>query len=143
MPFVFTPHTSSPPVALAPPSFWLPCLSVLCFAHCLGMAFLAPWLPAAIAALSEAPWLEWTLAALVAVSTVWVLHRTRPGSVAVGAAAFALALVAAGTALEAEVVQQAGFLSAAVVQVVLSRRLQRACRTQSCGGEICALPPAR
>lgn len=121
------------------PGFWLPCLSALCSIHCFGTALLAPWLPSVVAAVSDAEWLEWVLAGVVAVCTGWLNLRTRSGSLVRGAAMIAVVVIVAGTALEAELLQQAGFLSAAILQFLLVRQLRRACKVPSCANT-CGLP---
>ena len=127
------------PQPLRRPGFWLPCLSVLCSIHCFGIALLAPWLPSVVAAVSDTEWLEWTLAGVVALCTGWLILRTRSGSAVRSAAVLAVVVVVTGTALEAELLQQAGFLSAAILQVLLVRQLRRACKEPSCA-EACGLP---
>jgi hypothetical protein len=134
------PSASVLPAPRPRPAFWLPCLSLLCFVHCVAMGLLAPWLPAAVAAVSDPEWLEWTLAGVVAISTIWLVLKSRPGPGAIAAVALALALLVAGIIGEAEALQQAGFLASAALQIVLSRRLRRRCQDPSCRAEACGMP---
>lgn len=55
-----------------------PLVSGLCLVHCLGMGLLAPFLPAALAALALSPPLEWALWGTSMAVALLVLHWPRP-----------------------------------------------------------------
>ena len=132
------------PRACDVPGFWAPCLSALCFLHCVGMASLASWLPA-LAAFAEAAWVEASLLAISCCCAVWVLWRQRAGWPGWLGALAAAALAGSGLALHGEGPTRLGFVLMAVLQLGYVRRHRRrgaACCPVS-DGNARAVGPAR
>ena len=109
-------------------------LSLLCLVHCLGMAAIAPLLPA-LALLAENRALEWALLALSVTLAGRLCWRVRGARLYLWAAATGLGL--AGLIFEGERLVQVTFAVLALVQLEPTARrscgcLQRGCPT--CGG---------
>lgn len=84
----------APDVPECPSRSWrdlaAPIASGICLVHCVGLALLAPVLPAALTTVVDDPRLELALWASAAVLSLWMLLRSRalvPGAVFVGWAA--------------------------------------------------------
>jgi hypothetical protein len=110
---------------------WAPCLSALCFIHCVGMALVTAWVPA-LALTSHAERLEWLLFALSVGSACWMLRRTRARLPWWSLMILAAGLVLWGLMAERERAQQIGFLALASIQSLLVLSVRRRAAIPAC-----------
>jgi hypothetical protein len=117
-------------------SFGGPMLALACFVHCVGMAVVAPVLPA-LAQAANSPFLEWGLwlvSAAMALTAARHFDRGRPRAAVIGGTLATTALGLYGLTCDREVAIRLSLLGYLVVQSMTLVRRARVHRTRCCTG---------